>query len=159
MLCEVFALASHRVRDANTSCLCVCVNICMYVCMYACMHVHIHTHREKECVCVCVCACDLSSGMRCSYVLLVFVCVCVYIYEVCVCVPAPHHRVHGAHASCLCRDWSSHASRTMSSIKTKVNGAALEYVLEDHKGVESCRRQQIPSSSLRSTPTPCTRPA
>ena len=46
---------------------------------------------------------------------------------------------------CLCRDWSSHASRTMSSIKTNVYGAALEYGLEDHKGVESCRRQQITS--------------
>ena len=41
--------------------------------------------------------------------------------------------------SCLCRDWSSHASRTMSSIKTNVYGAALEYGLEDYKGVERCR--------------------
>jgi len=80
-------------------------------------------------------------------------CLCLYINIhiqlcVCVCVPAtyPSHRVHDAHTSqCLCRDWSSHASRTMSSIKTNVYGAALEYGLEDHKGVESCRRQQIPS--------------
>ena len=69
----------------------------------------------------------------------------VYIYINRECVPAPHHRVHDAHTSCLCRDWSSHASRTMSSIKTNVYGAALEYGLEDHKGVESCRRQQITS--------------
>jgi hypothetical protein len=33
----------------------------------------------------------------------------------------------------------------MSSIKTNVYGAALEYGLEDHKGVEGCRRQQISS--------------
>ena len=45
-----------------------------------------------------------------------------------------------------CRDWSSHALRTMSSIKTNIYGAALEYGLEDHKGVESCRRQQILTS-------------
>ena len=36
----------------------------------------------------------------------------------------------------------------MSSIKTNIYGAALEYGLEDHKGVESCR-QQITSQSLR----------
>jgi hypothetical protein len=34
----------------------------------------------------------------------------------------------------------------MSSITTNVYGAALEYGLEDHKGVESCRRQQILTS-------------
>ena len=85
--------------------------------------------------------------MRCSYVLLVFVCVCVClrVYQVYLSVPVPHHRVHDAHTSCLCRDWSSQASRTMSSIKTNVDGAALEYGLVDLKGVESCRRQQITS--------------
>jgi hypothetical protein len=34
----------------------------------------------------------------------------------------------------------------MSSIKTNVYGAALEHGLEYHKGVESCRRQQILTS-------------
>ena len=116
----------HRVCGAHTSCLCLCVLYSMYI------------------FSMCVCACASLSGTRCSYVLLVFVCT-VCIYQVCVCVPAPHHRVHDAHASCLCRDWSSHAPRTMSSIKTNVYGAALEYGLEDHKGVESCRRQQITS--------------
>ena len=43
---------------------------------------------------------------------------------------------HDAHTSCLCRAWSSHASRTMPSMKTNVYDAALEYGLEDHKGVE-----------------------
>jgi hypothetical protein len=33
----------------------------------------------------------------------------------------------------------------MSSIKTNVYGAALEYGLEDHRGVEGCMRQQITS--------------
>ena len=41
----------------------------------------------------------------------------------------------------LGRDGSSHASHTMSSIKTNGYGAALEYGLEDHMGVDSCRRQ------------------
>ena len=92
--------------------MCVCLCVCLRACVRACV---------CACVCVCVCVCVRA---------------CVYTERECVCVPAPHCRVHGALASCLCRDWSSHASRTMSSIKTNVYDAALEYGLEDHKGRE-----------------------
>ena len=95
-------------------CFCVCVCVCVCVCININTHIHTHAHthiyiyiyREKERERVPatyhrVCGAHTSC-------LRVFV----YICQVCVCVPAPHHRVHDAHTSCLCRDWSSHASRT-----------------------------------------------
>ena len=122
--------------------MCVCLRLIVgYAVLKRLASVCVYIHEEREIVCVCACA--SLSGTRCSDVLLVCVniyvecvrarvCVSIYIMSMCV-------------GGMRCRDWSSHASRTMSSIKTNVYGAALEYGLEDHKGVESCRRQQITS--------------
>ena len=65
---------------------------------------------------MCVCACASSSGTRCSYVLPVPRLV------------LPHLAYHVEHQDKRIRQ-----------------RAALEYGLEDHKGVESCMRQQITS--------------
>ena len=58
-------------------------------------------------------------------------------------MPAPHHRVRDAHTSCLCRDWFTHTSRTMSVIKTNEYDATLDYGLEDHKLGSRIRRSAI----------------
>ena len=74
--------------------------------------------------------------MYISIYLSIYIYLYIYKQRVCACASS---------SGMWCRDWSSHASRTMSSIKTNVYGAALEHGPEDHKGVDSCRRQQITS--------------
>ena len=117
---------THTHTVVISVCLRVCVYVCTYVCMYAC------TYATYVCIYVCMYVC-----MCVRVFVYVYVCVCVRVcVYVCVRAYITSHTHTLTHTytktytctpytvlpltswSALCCDWSSHASRTMSGIKT-----------------------------------------